>query len=238
MKEDVIVLTTGFGGSSVLTGLLANAGYWPGDQTAKVAYETYENGRLIELNRLILAESGQDWEDRGDAVHPDLEAVAAIRGKLDPEPFTSFVQECRRNRPFIWKDPRLVYTMEVWADFLDLDDIRFLVADRDARQAWTGQVLRGGAYVPFGRLKAAMDHSVETSLAFCASRGAEAVRVSFEDLIVNTDETLKRINAHVGLGLSAADLTAVYSGRLGSKRWSDWDDLKARIKSVWLQRPF
>ena len=55
---NVIILTSGVSGSSVLTGLIAKAGYWTGDTTAKKEYETYENQELIDLNLRLFKESG------------------------------------------------------------------------------------------------------------------------------------------------------------------------------------
>ena len=56
MKKNVIILTYGLSGSSVLTGLLVRGGYWPGAKTyVKPDYDTFENVRLIELNKQLFA---------------------------------------------------------------------------------------------------------------------------------------------------------------------------------------
>src|ERR1700686_3366711 len=58
MKHNVIILTSGLTGSSVLTGLIARAGYWPGDRThKKKEFDTYENEELIDLNRRIFEQA-------------------------------------------------------------------------------------------------------------------------------------------------------------------------------------
>jgi hypothetical protein len=47
MRKNVIILTSGLSGSSVLAGLIANAGYWVGDETFKKDdYDTFENREL------------------------------------------------------------------------------------------------------------------------------------------------------------------------------------------------
>ena len=49
-RRNVIILTSGLTGSSVLTGLISRVGYWNGDQTHKKEYDTCENSELISLN--------------------------------------------------------------------------------------------------------------------------------------------------------------------------------------------
>ena len=49
MKKNVIILTSGMSGSSVLANLISQAGYWLGDETSKAPFETYENKELIDL---------------------------------------------------------------------------------------------------------------------------------------------------------------------------------------------
>src|SRR4030095_5715458 len=57
MKKNVIVLTHGWSGSSMLAALLGTAQYWLGDETGeKSDYDTFENRRLVELNRQMMGE--------------------------------------------------------------------------------------------------------------------------------------------------------------------------------------
>jgi hypothetical protein len=56
--QNVIVLTSGLSGSSVLTSLVAKAGYWTGETHKKHDYDTYENTELLDLNLKILAPAG------------------------------------------------------------------------------------------------------------------------------------------------------------------------------------
>ena len=64
---NVIILTTGISGSSVITGLLAKSGLWAGDDTVfkdniTGKYETYENQKLVNLNTSLLKEVGLEFE--------------------------------------------------------------------------------------------------------------------------------------------------------------------------------
>jgi hypothetical protein len=57
-RPNVIILTSGITGSSVLSGFLARSGYWSGDTTHKKEYDTFENSELIRLNLQIFQQAG------------------------------------------------------------------------------------------------------------------------------------------------------------------------------------
>lgn len=237
MADDVIVLSGGLSGSSVVTGLIAGAGYWPGHSTEKIQYETYENSRLIELNREILLAAGFHWENESDLLYPTPDQMHMAKERADKESLRAFVEDCTKHSPFVWKDPRLVYTIHVWKDLLDLDRTRFIVADRDIRQVWAGQVLRLREYANYNEVEDRMKHSVETSTSFCHQNSISPMRISFEELMLDPDATIDRLNAHLGTQITRQDFDAVYTGPVGQLRWSKWDLVRARLMSAlfWLR---
>src|SRR5438309_1952893 len=89
-RPNVIILTSGITGSSVLSGFLARSGYWAGDKTHKKEYDTFENAELIALNLKIL----QQAEYRGNYVTEfstdAIARVACLRGTFDDSPYREF----------------------------------------------------------------------------------------------------------------------------------------------------
>jgi hypothetical protein len=110
MRSNVIMLTAGLAGSSLVTSLLARGDqYWLGDQTFKKQdYDTFENLRLVELNEQMFRDAGFD----GDYMHRfkgwPIELIARAADSIDTTPYEAFVRECESHSPFIWKDPRSV----------------------------------------------------------------------------------------------------------------------------------
>src|SRR5690242_2078379 len=129
MKQSVIILTSGLSGSSVLTGLIARAGYWTGETHKKRDYDTFENKELIRLNRLLFeraAYTGNYLVEFSSEVIARIAKLSAPHG----DAYSSFIAECNQHRPWVWKDPRLWLTIRFWAEFLDLRDCNFILLTR------------------------------------------------------------------------------------------------------------
>ncbi len=102
MKRNVIILTSGLTGSSVLTGLIARAGYWTGDRThKKTEYDTYENEELIDLNQRIFRQANYHGNYLMDFSPDVLAGIGALSG--DEGLYDEFIQKCALHRPWVWK---------------------------------------------------------------------------------------------------------------------------------------
>ncbi|MEW5770617.1 MAG: hypothetical protein AB1831_09670 [Pseudomonadota bacterium] len=227
MHKNVIILTGGLAGSSVLTSLLNKAGYWVGDQTMqKIDYNTWENAELVRLNNKILEETGftDDWVMQ---FSPDyIDKVAAGFDRLDPAPFQAFVDECNRHQPWIWKDPRLWLTIRYWKRFLDRENVSFLTIRREKIQSWISTTLR--------RQIQSIKHSHyydsgihETIQSFLREEGFGSVDVLYEDLLLRPERVIAEINASIGTELTLDDFKSVFRGVLYKKQHGMGNFLRA-----------
>lgn len=226
---NTVVLTPGLSGSSVLTGLLMRAGYWPGAETDTVAWETHENSRLVELNRRILSCAGFGWHDIMDLPPP---SEAEIRGCGDSPALTSLAEDCKKHRPWVWKDPRLCYTIHAWARHLDLSQCAFVLMTRAQWVAWTGIVRRGGTVVSERDFRTVYENCLESAERFLDARDIQPLRLTFGELIQQPDNTIDCLNRFLGTDMDVDDLRAVYRGPLGKRRHSRIGYWGARLRYV------
>jgi hypothetical protein len=198
----------------VVSALLARAGYWTGETTfRKPDYDTHENLGLVELDRRILADLdlGRDYESR---FRPeDLRLAEQRMERVDWAALRAFLLRCERNRPWVWKDPRLWITIRAWSRILDLSTVRILLVERDPLQQWIAMTLRRQiqTYGHARRYHAGILGSIE---GFLAQRRLSCLRLRFEDLIRSPESQLPRLNRYLGTRLEIADLEAVYRGPL------------------------
>ena len=221
--KNIIVLTHGWTGSSVFSGLLGQAGFWLGaDTVAKPDYNTHENADLVSHNNrlLHLLSPSLNHEHRFDP--GDVQDIAARARTLDLAPYREFVASCNEHRPWVWKDPRLTWTIRVWAEVLDLQQTAFLVLTRDPLQAWVSANQR--RHIQSQRFTREYNGGITASnLQFLQERQLPFLQLSFEDLLLQPEATLERMNQAYGLALTMQALQAVCHIPLyrKSRRWND-----------------
>lgn len=230
MTPNVIVLTNGLSGSSVLTGLIAKSGYWLGDETKLREYNTYENSRLVDLNIRILKHSGFDWAHGLDIPPPSIEKIKQLAESKDQEEYRAFISACDRHQPWLWKDPRLCYTIFFWKHLIDFDNIKLIIMERDLKQIWTGQILRTKVPIPLDKLQIIQRDSYRSCLQFVKEARIPYHELTFEQLILEPEKSLVGLSEFLGKEISMEEFRAIYRGTLYKKRWSGFDYMKARLK--------
>lgn len=228
MRDRVVILTYGLSGSSVLAGLLTRAGYWPGDATYKKPdYDTFENLQLIEANRKLIAEAGYKGDHEHEFSAATVQRIATSRDSVAQAPFTDFLAECDRHKPWVWKDPRLWLTIRFWGSLLPRD-VAFILLTRSTAQLWASTNLRRRIYTM--NYIRRYHGQIEASLReFLASRQAPFLHVVFDDLIAQPEESLRSLNGFLGTSLARADLAAIYTEPLGRRSHGPLDFMKAAL---------
>jgi hypothetical protein len=208
-KRNVIILTSGISGSSVLTGLIARAGYWTGDKTHKKEYDTYENEGLIRSNLRLFREAAYTGDYASKFTPDDISRIAALSGKIDEQPFLHFLEDCNQHRPWVWKDPRLWLTIRYWKKFLLLENCSYLLLTRSFIRCWVSSNLRRHI-TSYGELKGYEQAIQHTFISFLNDNKLPYLHLTYEALIAQPEETIQRLNAFLGTHLTVDDLVAIY----------------------------
>ncbi|MCH9638229.1 MAG: hypothetical protein K0U40_01930 [Betaproteobacteria bacterium] len=228
MKKNVIVLTHGWAGSSAFTALIGQAGYWYGDRTfEKIDYDTYENIKLIELNNRLLRELGFKGNREHEIVDIKIiEDLACKAETIDLTPYKEFIEHCQQNKFWIWKDPRLTWTIRIWAQLLPLEDVAFIILTRNHDQAWVSSNLRRHIQSPsFTRdYNCAITDSLKK---FLNENKQDYVEFQFEDLQLTPEDTIVKLNNFLGTQLTMEHLKSIYKFPLYKKTQGLTDKLIA-----------
>jgi hypothetical protein len=228
-QNNVIILTSGLSGSSVLTGLISRAGYWTGDRTHKKEYDTYENQDLIDLNLRLIEAAGYSGDYTREFSSEALARIGMLRGAVDDTPFRRFLATCDQRGPWIWKDPRLWLTIRFWKEILPLDDCRFILLTRDLRHAWVSSTLRRQIR-SYSSLKLYEQKILDSITRFLDDGQLSYLHLVYENMIVRPEEAIAQLNAHLDINLSVEDLMAIYHSPLYKvPRSSPMDYIKAGL---------
>lgn len=216
-KSNVVILTNGLSGSSVLSGLIARAGYWVGEETVKKPdYDTFENARLVELNKQLFREVSYQGKYEMEFVAAESDYFSYPQVAVDPAPYKALIAQCNAHSPWVWKDPRLWLSIHYWRDLLDLDQVKFIHLTRDPMQTWISVTVRRQIQ-EYGYLKRYL-HGIRDSIrSFLKSNSPDYLEFEFEDLLLEPEKTIGRINQYLGTELTVDDLRAVYRGELYKK---------------------
>lgn len=222
MKKNVIILTSGLSGSSVLTALIARAGYWTGDSTFKKSeYDTFENQRLIDLNLRLFQEAGYKGNYLLEYKPETMERLASLYGKIDDGPYREFLKECNQHQPWVWKDPRLWLTIRFWKNLLELRNGQFILLTRGFMQSWISSILR--KQITSYRYSRKYETQIQQSArGFCTENRLDYLHVTYEDLIVHPAKTIESLNRYLGTNLTEDDLKTVYHKPLYKNPRSSW----------------
>jgi hypothetical protein len=226
MTDNVIILTGGLTGSSVLAGLLAAAGYWTGPQTfLKPDYDTHENAGLIGLNRELMKQVGVGEEYTKYFLPAAIMDIARLEAPGDDR-FAGFIEECNAHSPWLWKDPRLWLTIRYWDRLLPEQGVRFLLLDRELLQAWISLAQRR-LIQTWGNTKT-YHTEVQASLRnYLAESRRPYLSLTYEELIVTPEAVLARLTDFLGVPISMGHLTSTYKGTLYKKNKGVLDALEA-----------
>jgi hypothetical protein len=209
--NNVIVLTIGWTGSSVLSSLLARGGLWAGDATMKkLDYDTWENLELTELNKRLLVDAQCPIDYSREFSWQALAHMASAADRVDTTPYREFAAKVAKHVPWIWKDPRLWVTIRFWQRLMSFDDVRFVWLTRDDMQSWISANIRR-QIITWGyckRYNREVNNSIE---AFLALNELPYTKLSFEDIVERPEPTLEQLNRFLGTSLTLADLQAVYT---------------------------
>jgi hypothetical protein len=223
MRNNIVILTHGWTGSSVFAALLGRAGYWLGSSTVKSKdYDTFENADLVARNRELLHLLAPGIDHQRYFSFEDVSRVAQASANLNLKPYRDFLATCGANEPWLWKDPRLTWTIRVWAKVLDLERTAFLILTREDLQAWVSSNQR--RHIQSVRYTKQYNHGITRSnLRFLEDFGLPCLEMSFETLLLQPESALVRLNEFFGVNLSIIDLRSVYKAPLHrkSRSWKD-----------------
>lgn len=224
IRKNIVILTHGWTGSSIFSALFGEVGYWLGDKTmVKPDYDTFENAGLVAWNEKLLRQLAPDLNHEHQFSDSDIEKIANRADSTDLSTCQDFVADCNRHRPWVWKDPRLTWTIRAWAKVMNFEQTAFLVLTRDQTQAWISANLRRHVQ----SFKFTRDYNggvTRSNLRFLEEHGLQHMQLSFEDLLLEPEATIANLNAFFGVNLSLMHLTAVCKSPLKQKSrgWKDF----------------
>ena len=211
---NVVILTTGISGSSVLTGFIANSGFWAGDHTVfkdnvTGKYETYENEKLVALNTSLVKAAGVEFEGKARYDGKARDKLNDLYSEIDTTTYRQFIEECNAHSPWIWKDPRLFLTIGFWKNCLDLSNTKVIVLHRNTYELWKSLTIKRIIY-SYRYLKRSEEETRHELISYLESNNFSFVTLEYDRFISDLVGSISRLNEFLGTNLKQEDWDKIY----------------------------
>lgn len=217
MRKNVLVVGMARSGTSLTASIFVKNGYFvaedPGNQL-QAADQTnpsgfWESEYIKEANVKIL--EAVDFRHHNtwtfEEIRPDqAEAIFSLK-RL--EEHTQLLQKYENRRPWIWKDPRLCYTLAYWWPMMNPDNTSVLLVTRDPNEIWRSFLRRGWGGARSGE-KSEFICKIEDHIGFARKTinrfDIPHMEIDYSDYARQPKIAAERLSRYFGCELTAKDL--------------------------------
>ena len=215
MPRNIIILGMARSGTSLTTSIFANQGYYV-DEDENITPKNHHNPkgfwesqRLTALNAELLRATGFSHDNTWRYDEITEEQVNALRSMQAGEAHRAFIDEFRQHAPWVWKDPRLSYTLGIWWPLLDQDNTLVLLVRRDPAAIFNSFVRVGWREDNNEAREALFERTrqhIEHARRLLERLQIPFIEIDYAEFSECPDAIAERINAAAGLSLSADDI--------------------------------
>ncbi len=217
MARNALIVGPPRTGTSLAASIFADAGYYvgeidepryrEGDDHNPFGY--FEADAAVERSVEVLHRAGFRRHNTWTFEPISPESVRAIRSLEPTDEHRAFVRRRREREPWVWKDPRLCFTLPYWRKLIDPDRTTVVLVSRDTedvyrsfrRKEWygPGEEERRAAVERIEQHRAAAERAV-------ADLDAPHVRVDYADYSEDLEAVARRLGRSCRIELTAEDI--------------------------------
>ncbi len=217
--KNVIILGSGRTGSSILAGLIFRNRYYinPDSIKARRHYPDgdYENYDLIRMNESILQEVGYNYGSLAPRKKVNVDHIEALAESGDIIKYREFIADCDKESPWLWKDPRLGYTIFFWKHLLDMDNIHFILITRDLYQVFRS-FSKGGISRTKREIYQRHEYRLSLMENFIKENNLQVLRIDYSE-IWDRDVLNNKLTPVLGVEISKEDYSSVIKKNIHKK---------------------
>lgn len=216
-KKNVLIVGMARSGTSMTSAIFVNAGYFVADNTAEDLREAdeynpsgyWEASDLIKCNEeifdLVGFNAGNTWikQSISDKQADSISTLTPV------ESHGKVIKNYNQHAPWIWKDPRLCYTLSYWWPLLNPENTSVLLLKREPleiyksflRLKWRTNSQEDKAET-LNRIKNHLDYAEKA----IKKHNIPHICINYADFEKAPVETTKLINKCFGTNIQASDL--------------------------------
>lgn len=219
MAKNAIIVGMPRSGTSLSAAIFANKGYFVTENTASELkapnrynpFGYFEAQSLIEFNVDLFKQLGFEEHNTwtGKAIS---DACAERIPELTPMPaHREYCEALKMHSPWVWKDPRLCYTIGYWWQLLDQKNTRVILLNRSPQDIYQS-FLRVGWREKNRKDRRDVYERVKKHLGFAKAtldrQAIPYVEIDYRDYFERSQEIAEKLSETFDIELSAKDLNA------------------------------
>ena len=254
MTKNAIIVGMPRSGTSLISSIFSRRGFFVADDEAKNLRDGdsfnpsgyFESEGLIDANTNVLARAGFEHHNTWmfDGISDGQAAAIDNLERLEND--RQFLAEFDDRLPWMWKDPRLCYTLSYWWPMIDASNTRVVLVRRNPDQIWKSFLRLGWrdeSEENRQEVNGRIEHHLSAAENAIDKYDIPFIEIDYDEFSTNIESVVEKINRGFNLNLEVVDLgfdpKLNHSGFRGSiEIWlekilekipSNW---KARAKSV------
>jgi hypothetical protein len=221
--KNVIVVGFARSGTSLTAAIFARNGYFAAQDSADLrsadrhnASGYWESQPLVEANASLFRRVGYSEHNTWTSDRAITKAEIAALRELEPDAQSrELVERFCEHSPWVWKDPRLCYTLGYWWRLVPRSDTVAVVVRRDPGETYASFRRIGGSYHG-GRSRAEVDQRIDDALTAAMesirSFDIPHIEIGYHEYAEDPRSVVDRIRGATGLTLEPEQLG--YSAQL------------------------
>ena len=221
MTKNVIVVGMPRSGTSLATAIFARQGYFVGDSDIAAVrkgddhnpFGYFEADDLIESNVQLFRQAGYEFHNTWLFDPISDEATARLADISPQQQHCQLVESYQQHSPWVWKDPRLCFTLPFWWRLMDPATTGVLLVRRDPTQIYRSFRRKGwcqeASDEQLERVRTRTQQHLAAATRAIDSLAIPHVVVDYAEYEQNADSVAQRLNDFFGVSLSACDLNYV-----------------------------
>lgn len=215
MSKNVIILGMARSGTSLTTSIFAKAGYFV-DEEGAISPKNHmnptgywESTSLLDANEKILRSSGFNYDNTWIYKAITDEQIKSVDDFIAGDEQRELLSNFEAHSPWVWKDPRLCYTLGSWWPLLDSTNTIILFIRREPEAIYNSFVRVGWRKSGTEQKKATFEriqNHIDNAQRIMKTHQIPFISFNYEDYKNNPDSILNKINQACDLKLTIEDL--------------------------------
>ncbi len=226
---NVLVVGAPRSGTSLTAAAFASAGWHVGERKQPHIrdgddgnpFGYFEADDLVERNVDVLRAAGFIHHNTWLFDEISEESIARVDQLVPTQAHREFVEQCNRQAPWMWKDPRLCFTLRYWWKLMDPARTRVVLIRRNFDQIHNSFVRRN--WCKTGKavkedLRRRISRHLQAAEEAIGRLNIPAIEIQYEDCIRQPDYVERRVAAFCGAKRESFNLNARPELNHGSTR--------------------